>query len=42
MINFRWGQAAGQASGFTQAISIEFRKDKGLEEGRRKGGSSCG
>lgn len=41
MINFRWGQAASQASGFTQAISAERRKDEGLEEGSRKAGSPC-
>lgn len=33
MINFRWGQAAGQASGFNlaaaQAISRGLRKDEG-------------
>lgn len=34
MINFRWGQAAGQASGFnlegTRAISRGLRKDEGI------------
>lgn len=52
MINFRWGQAGGQAgvqaasqaSGFnlvgTRAISRGLRKDKGLGEARRKEGRS--
>lgn len=43
MINFRWGQAAGQASGFnlagTQAISGGLRKDEGrVGEGGQSGG----
>lgn len=42
MINFRWGQAAGQASGFnlagTQSILRGLRKDVGLGEGRKKEG----
>ena len=37
MINFRWGQAAGQASGLNlaaaQAISRGLRKDEGLGGG---------
>lgn len=44
MINFRWGQAVSQASGFNladaHAISRGLRKDKGLGDGRRKGGRS--
>lgn len=40
MINFRWGQAAGQASGFnlegTRAISRGLRKDEGIGGGQEK------
>lgn len=43
MINFRWGQAGGQASGFNladaQAILRGLRKGKGrLGQGGREGG----